>query len=103
VQTQPSANDVETPDPAALTRALDDIARRVAATYPAAAPERIASLLRACYERTRDAKVQQYRLVLAERDTRLQMRLDQRAAASMAAAAPLAAALSEQRELTSTA
>jgi len=58
--------------------ALEQIQRSISDDYPWASTDHIGELLRSRYERTRDAKVQNYRLVLAERDTRNQLRHEQR-------------------------
>lgn len=63
-----------TDDGLAEERALSDIARVVALTYPWATEAHIASILRANFEATRDEKVQNYRFVLAERNTRVRLR-----------------------------
>ncbi|MGZ4681364.1 MAG: three-helix bundle dimerization domain-containing protein [Acidimicrobiales bacterium] len=66
--------DRQVPSDAATTKALEGVQDAIARDYPWAAPERIAEVLRSRYERTRDAKVQNYRLLLAERETRVQLR-----------------------------
>jgi hypothetical protein len=60
-------------------RALIAIVAAIRHDYPNAAPGRVEDLLQTCYQRTSGARVQQYRLVLAERDVRVQLRLDERA------------------------
>jgi hypothetical protein len=67
-------------DPA--ERALAEITQRLGVDYPGAPPETISEVLLAQYLRTASAPVQQYRLVLAERDTRVQLRMAQRDAMS---------------------
>lgn len=62
------------PTDVATTKALAGIQDAIARDYPEASPDRIAEVLRSRYERTRDAKVQNYRLLLAERETRVQLR-----------------------------
>ena len=47
--------------------------------HPEASRERVATLVRTSYERTSGAKVHQYRVLLAERDARAQLRSDERA------------------------
>ncbi len=59
----------------AIGTAIDTCLR----AYPGATRARVEQLLWAFYERTSDAKVQQYRVLLAERDTRARLRLDERA------------------------
>jgi hypothetical protein len=58
--------------------ALGQLQGAISSDYPWASPDHIEAVLRAGYERTRDAKVQNYRLVLAERETRTQLRHEQR-------------------------
>ncbi len=61
----------------ATESALRQIQRAVAGDYPWASADHIDRVLRAHYARTRDAKVQNYRLLLAERETRVQLRHEQ--------------------------
>lgn len=58
--------------------ALEQVLRAISTDYLWASTDHIGEVLRARYERTRDAKVQNYRLVLAERQTRTQLRHEQR-------------------------
>lgn len=60
--------------PDAEERALRDIAHQLSLAYPGASYEHIEAILRANYAASRDAKVQTYRLLLAERDTRVRLR-----------------------------
>ena len=62
-------------DERALRAAVDACAR----DYPNAARGRIEHLMRSFYALTSDAKVKQYRVLLAERDTRVRLRLEERA------------------------
>ncbi len=62
----------------ATEAALGQIQRALSSDYPWASTDHIGDVLRSRYERTRDAKVQNYRLVLAERETRIQLRHEQR-------------------------
>jgi hypothetical protein len=55
-------------------RALRDVARQVALSYPWASGEHVAALLRANFYAAGGAKAQDHRLVLAERDTRVCLR-----------------------------
>ena len=55
-------------------RGLREVARQILLAYPWAAPDHVDAMLRANYDTTDGAKVQNYRLVLAERDTRVQLR-----------------------------
>ena len=55
-------------------KALGQVLRAIANDCPWAATDHIAAVLRDHYEATRDAKVQNFRLVLAERETRVQLR-----------------------------
>jgi hypothetical protein len=54
--------------------ALGHIQRAISGDHPWASPEHVSQVLRARYEQTHDAKVQNFRLVLAERATRAQLR-----------------------------
>lgn len=51
------------------TNALARIHVTLTRRYPSAPSEYVAELLRSSYDRTRDASVQDFRLVLAERET----------------------------------
>lgn len=62
----------------ATTTALGHIARAISSDFPWASADHVGEVLRSSYERTRDAKVQNYRLVLAERGARAQLRHEQR-------------------------
>jgi len=55
-------------------KALGQILQAIANDCPWAATDHIAAVLHDRYEATRDAKVQNFRLVLAERETRVQLR-----------------------------
>ena len=57
-------------------RGLAQTARRILEDHPDADPLRVAALLDVAYGRTGDAKVQNYRLVLAEREVRRRLRSD---------------------------
>jgi len=57
---------------------LGQIERSISNDYPWASTDHIGEVLRSRYERTRDARVQNYRLVLAEREARSQLRHEQR-------------------------
>ena len=57
--------------------ALEQTAGVIAKDYPWASSEHVGEVLRSRFARTRDAKVQNYRLLLAERDTRTQLRREQ--------------------------
>ena len=61
-------------DARAIGAAIDACAR----AYPGATMARVEQLLWTFYERTTDARVQQYRVLLAERETRAQLRRDER-------------------------
>jgi hypothetical protein len=63
-------------------RALCEIAGRLALDYPAATSEQVDAVLRSTFERASDARVEQYRLVLAERDARVRLRTATRVAPS---------------------
>ncbi len=58
--------------------ALVHIQRAISSDYPWASTDYIGEVLRSRHERTSDAKVQTYRLLLAERETRTQLRREQR-------------------------
>jgi hypothetical protein len=78
VQETTSTPSGQTHDGANATEAaLRQIQRAISGDFPWASTDHIGEVLRSRYERTRDAKVQNYRLVLAERDTRLQLRYEQ--------------------------
>lgn len=62
-------------DERALRASIDALLR----DYPWATRERVEQLLSLFYERTSEAKVTQYRVLLAERDTRVQLRREERA------------------------
>jgi hypothetical protein len=59
-------------------RALLAATQQIALAYPWASLSHIATILRANFEATREAKVQDYRLVLAERNTRVRLRQEAR-------------------------
>ena len=59
---------------------LQEVQCRLASDYPGVERERIAELLLACYRRTSAAKRPQYRLILAERDSRVRLRREPRSA-----------------------
>lgn len=58
----------------AEAKALRAIAAQISAAYPWASHDHLTALLRANYAATANARVQNYRLVLAERDTRALLR-----------------------------
>lgn len=55
-------------------RGLREVTQQILLTYPWASPEHVEAILRSNYDATNGAKVQNYRLLLAERDTRVQLR-----------------------------
>jgi len=61
----------------AADMALGHIRRAISSDYPWATLDHIGEVLRSGYDRTRDAKVQNYRLLLAEREARAQLRHEQ--------------------------
>jgi hypothetical protein len=61
-------------DHRAEERALRGVAERLSLACPWASQKHIETVLRDSYGATRDAKVQNYRLVLAERVTRVRLR-----------------------------
>lgn len=63
-----------TADEGALRAAIDACVR----DYPGATRDQVEQLVRTLYERTAGAKVHQYRVLLAERDARVQLRADER-------------------------
>jgi hypothetical protein len=65
----------EAQDRRALTEAIDACAR----DYPSASRSQIEDLVLSAYERTSTAKVHQYRVLLAERSARLELKAQERA------------------------
>ncbi len=61
-------------DEQALRASIEACAR----DHPGANPERVEQLVRTSYERTSGAKVHHYRVLLAERDARVQLRAEER-------------------------
>ena len=61
-------------DPDATERALVGSVKQLLADYPWADPAHVEAVLRSNFATTRDAKVPNYRLLLAERDTRVRLR-----------------------------
>ena len=64
---QPRANDT-------TKTGLEVTLRALCRDYPLVSADHIEEVLRSRYERTRDASVQDYRLLLAERETRVHLR-----------------------------
>ena len=77
---QASTSALSTPvhDVATQRTALRQIQRSISDDHPWVSTDHIGDVLRSRYERTHDAKVQNFRLVLAERETRTQLRHEQR-------------------------
>jgi hypothetical protein len=73
-QSPPSRGDGSRVAGDAEEKALRTIIDQVAAAYPWATRDHVAALLRSNYAATANARVQNYRLVLAERDTRARLR-----------------------------
>ncbi len=69
-----SANEHDPLGHQAEDKALRAIAAQIGEAYPWASHEHVAAILRANYATTANARVQNYRLVLAERDTRARLR-----------------------------
>lgn len=65
---------VEREAAAGSAASLSEIATRLGTEFPTAAPDQIGRLLEASLGRTHDARVQNYRLVLAEREVRERLR-----------------------------
>lgn len=58
-------------------RALHEITQRLASAHPWASEAHIEAILRANLDETRDAKVQNFRLLLAERNARVRLRSEE--------------------------
>jgi hypothetical protein len=81
--------DLRTPAPRdELDPALASLAARIGGDHPEVEPGRILVLLLAAHDRTADAPVQMYRLLLAERAVREHLRWERRAARSQSASIP---------------
>lgn len=77
----PQPEGSSTADEGALRAAIDACVR----DYPGATRDQVEQLVRTLYERTAGAKVHQYRVLLAERDARVQLRADERARTAQSA------------------